>query len=104
MLFIDTVKIDSDLLDFCLAAFLLKLTRSAQHYKIEQTQRKDSLNNIYPSTTQGEFAPKMGTKVIQWKAKAISLSLSLGLHGTGINQYSPTKQRCFRFRVRFRSV
>ena len=40
---------------------------------------------------QSEFAPKMGTKVIQWKAKAILLSLSLGLHGTGINQYNPTK-------------
>ena len=41
---------------------------------------------------QSEFAQKMGTKVIQWKVKAISL----GLHGTGINQYSPTKRRRFR--------
>ena len=53
---------------------------------------------------QSEFTPKMGTKVIQWKAKAILLSLllSLSLHGTDINQYSPTKRH--RFRFRFRSV
>ena len=51
---------------------------------------------------QSKFTPKMGTKVIQWEAKEISLSLSLGLHGTGINQYNPTKRR--RFRFCFRSV
>ena len=43
-----------------------------------------------------EIAWKMGTRPIQPKAKANSLSLSLGLHGTGINQSSPTKRRCFR--------
>ena len=40
MLFVDTVKIYSDLLDFCLVAFLLKLTRSRWHYKIEKHREK----------------------------------------------------------------
>ena len=43
MLFIDTVKIDSDLLNFYLAAFLLKLTRSRRHYKMEKHREKTAL-------------------------------------------------------------
>ena len=48
MLFVDTVKIDSDLLDFCLAAVFIETYKKQTTLQNRKTQRKYSLNNIYP--------------------------------------------------------
>ena len=99
MLFVDTVKIDSDLLDFCLAAFLLKLTRSRRHYKIEKhrentawitstqynAKRIRSKNGYQSDSVESESDFAFAQSAWYWyksiqSYKATSLSLSLGLN------------------------
>ena len=106
-LFVDMVKIDSDLLDFCLAAFLLKLTRSRWHYKIEKhrentawitstqynTKRIFSKNGYQSDSVESKsdvaftFAVTFTQSAWYWyksiqsyKATSLLLSLSLGLN------------------------
>ena len=103
MLFVDMVKIDSDLLNFCLAAFLLKLTRSRRHYKIEKHREKTAWitstqynakrirsKNGYQSDSvesESDFAFAFARSAWYWyksiqsyKATSLSLSLLLGLN------------------------
>ena len=97
MLFVDMVKIDLNLLDFCLAAFLLKLTRSRWHYKIEKHREKRAWitstqynakqirsKNGYQSDSVESESDFTRSAWYWYKSiqsyKAMSLSLSLGLN------------------------